>query len=215
MEKYTAVYLRTGPSQLGVRGQMSDLRKWVAKHRSKKAHAVKWYKDRTAESLKVRPGWEALQGAIDRGEVNRLVVWRLDRLGLSARHMGAFIESLRNKRIRLISLIDSFDSGTASGQREAKLLISLGDYEREVKGEGIRKGQARAMAKGKHWGGSKKGGRLKVTDKQVKTIHQLKKKGEKVVRIAHRVELSRVTIYRILDGFTVRRGVISLKGRSG
>ena len=50
MEKHTAVYLRTGPSQLGIRGQISDLRRWSTRHCSKKSGAVKWYKDRTGES---------------------------------------------------------------------------------------------------------------------------------------------------------------------
>ena len=214
MEKQTAIYLRTGPSQLGIRGQMSDLKKWVGRHCSRKSGAVKWYRDKTGESSKVRPGWESLREALDRDEVTRLVVWRLDRLGLSARHLGEFIEYLRDKRIRLVSVVDSFDSGTASGRREAKLLISLSDYEREFKGERIRRGQAKAMAKGTHWGGSKKGRRHKVSDEQVKIIHQLKKEGEKMARIARRVELSRSTIYRVLATFTIRGGVISLKGGS-
>ena len=213
MEKHTAVYLRTGPSQLGTRGQMSNLRQWVTKHCSKRSGAVKWYKDKTDESSQDRAGWEALQGAIERGEVSRVVVWRLDRLGLSARNLGEFIAYLQDKRIKLISLVDAFDSSTTAGRREAKLLISLGDYEREVKGERIRKGQAKAIAKGIHWGGSKPGRRVKVTDKQVRMIHRLKKEGEKIARIARQVELSRLTVYRVLEGYRVRGGVVSVKRR--
>ena len=211
MEKYTSIYIRTGASQLGIRGQKADLKRWIVTQGSKKVGMVKWFQDTTVGIKKDRPGWAKLQDAINNGRVRQLVVWRLDRIGLTARGLGEFIESLQSKKIRLISLKDSFDSGTASGRLVVNMLSSLAAYEVELRGDRIRAGQASAMAKGKRWGGSKRGRLHKVTNEQVKAIVSMKAKGEKISVIARTFNLSRSTIYRTLDRY--EDGLITIKRR--
>jgi DNA invertase Pin-like site-specific DNA recombinase len=108
-------------------------------------------------------------------------------------------DDLQEKNVRLVSLMDSIDLGTPSGRLIANVLASVAAYETEVRGERVRAGQKAALAKGKKWGGSQKGRRIKVTEEQVRAIVDMKGRGEKIARIARTVSLSRLTIYRILD----------------
>ena len=146
-----------------------------------------------------RPAWQKLQEAIDAGQVNRLVVWRLDRLGRTASGLCKLFEDLQDKKVRLISLRDSIDLGTASGRLIANVLASVAAYETEIRGERVKAGQQAAREAGKTWGGSKKGRRIKTTQDQVDAIVKMKAEGVRIASIARTVSLTRLTIYRILE----------------
>jgi len=53
----------------------------------------------------------------------------------------------------------------------------------------------------KRWGGSPKGRLLKVTDEQMEAIIKMKVEGIKFALIARTVNLSRLTIYRVLERY--------------
>ena len=195
----TAVYLRVSTSQQTTRSQKPDLERWLAAQEPDKLGKVAWYSDTATGKNMDRPGWQKLQAAIDTGRVKKLVVWRLDRLGRTASGLCKLFEDLQAKDVRLVSLKDSIDLGTASGRLIANVLASVAAYETEIRGERVKVGQAAALATGKTWGGSKKGRLLKVTDEQVRAIVAMKAKGEKIACIARTVNLSRITIYRVLE----------------
>ena len=125
-------------------------------------------------------------------------IWRLDRLGRTASGLCKLFEDLQEKKVRLVSLMDSIDLGTASGRLIANVLASVAAYETELRGERVRAGQQAARDAGKKWGGSKTGQRRKVTDEQVQAIVDMKARGETIACIARTVSLSRLTIYRVL-----------------
>ena len=89
------------------------------------------------------------------------------------------------------------------------MLASVAAYETEIRGERVKAGQAAAQGAGKRWGGSEKGRLLKVTDEQVKAIVSMRDQGEKITRIARTVNLSRLTIYRVLERY--EQGFIELE----
>jgi len=198
MAKLTAIYVRVSTTQQSTLSQRTDLNRWLKVQDD--LGEVKWYEDKATGKNMDRPEWLKLQTAIDSGQVEKLVVWRLDRLGRTASGLCKLFEDLQAKKVRLVSLKDSIDLGTPSGRLMANMLASVAAFETELRGERVRAGQAAAMASGKKWGGSQKGRRLKVTDEQVEVIVQLKSKGEKIAKIARAVGLSRLTIYRVLEG---------------
>ncbi|STK44035.1 DNA invertase [Escherichia coli] len=51
---------------------------------------------------------------LSRGDT--LVVWKLDRLGRSMRHLVVLVEELRDKGINFRSLTDSIDTSTPMGR---------------------------------------------------------------------------------------------------
>ena len=109
-----------------------------------------------------------------------------------------------------MSLRDSVDLGNPSGRLIANVLASVAAYETEIRGERVKAGQDAARNAGKHWGGSQKGRLLKVTPEQIQAVISMKAQGEKVSRIARTVNLSRQTIYRVLERY--EQGCIDIAG---
>jgi DNA invertase Pin-like site-specific DNA recombinase len=159
---------------------------------------VAWYKDRFTGKTMDRPGWAKLQAAIERGEVSAVVVWRLDRLGRTAKGLTSLFVDLQERGINLVSLREGIDLATPAGRMMANMLASVAQYETEVRSERQLAGIAAAKAAGKTWGGSKAGRLLTVTTEQVKAVKRLNREGEKIAAIARTVGLSRPTIYRLI-----------------
>ncbi|MEZ6097856.1 MAG: recombinase family protein [Pirellulaceae bacterium] len=189
-----AIYLRVSTRQQDTRSQAADLKRWAAAQEE----PVKWFRDKFTGKTMERPGWGKLQRAIDAGRVSKVVVWRLDRLGRTAKGLTALFHDLRERKVGLISLRDGLDLDTAAGRLMANVLASVAQFETEVRAERVMAGQARARAAGVTWGGSEKGRRIRVTEEQVATIHRMARDGAKKARIARATGLSRPTVYRIL-----------------
>ena len=194
MSRHIAVYLRVSSKNQDTRSQEPDLRAWE----KSQTGTIKWYKDSASGKTMDRPGWKTLEAAIRSGKVNTVVVWRIDRLGRTAKGLTALFEDLAQRKVNLVSLKDGLDLATPAGRLMANVLASVAQYETEVRAERISAGQAVAKAKGKTWGGSKKGVRKQTTELQVKAARQIKDSGETITAIATALRLSRPTIYAIL-----------------
>jgi DNA invertase Pin-like site-specific DNA recombinase len=86
-----------------------------------------------------------------------VVVWRLDRLGRTAKGLTALFEELIQRNVNLVTLRESFDLMTPAGRLMAVVLSGVTQYETEVRAERVLAGQAVARANGNRWGGSKEG----------------------------------------------------------
>ena len=196
-EKITAIYMRVSTNQQSTRSQEPDLQRWV--NAQELNGRVKWFSDTATGKNMNRPAWQKLQASIERGEVECVVCWRLDRLGRTASGLCQLFEDLQARKVRLISLRDSIDLGTATGRLMANMLASIAAYETELRGERVRAGQQAAQDQGKRWGGSRKGRLVGLTQQQVKTIVRLSHEGERPVNIAKAVGVNRSSVYRILQ----------------
>ena len=159
-----------------------------------------WYRDKFTGKTMQRPGMQKLLKDIEGGRVSTIVVWRLDRLGRTAKGLTSLFEDLRAKGVGLVSLKDGLDLGTPAGRLMANVLASVAAYETEVRAERVLAGQAAARAAGKKWGGSVKGRRVKVTAEQVDVIGRMHGEGAKITAIARATGLSRPTVYSVLAG---------------
>ncbi len=194
MEKHTAIYVRVSSRQQDHASQLPDLERWEAAHDGQ----VQWYRDKFTGKTMDRPGMERLLEALRAGKVERIVVWRLDRLGRTTRGLCQLFDELTERKVDLVSLKDGFSLASPAGRLHARILASVAEYETEVRAERVAAGQAVARRKGKRWGGSKKGWRWKVSDDQVTAIHEMRAAGKKVTHIARVTGLSRPTVYRVL-----------------
>lgn len=195
MQKHIAIYVRTSTVQQNTRSQTADLKKWAEQQEL----PIKWYRDKASGKNMNRPGWEKLESAIKGRKVNSVVVWRLDRLGRTAKGLTALFDDLASRKVNLVSLKDSLDLSTPAGRLMANVLASVAQYETEIRGERVAAGQAAARAAGKRWGGSQAGKRKIVSPEQVKTIKHLHAERTPISRIAKAVGLSRPTIYSVLN----------------
>jgi DNA invertase Pin-like site-specific DNA recombinase len=133
------------------------------------------------------------------GRVGTVAVWRLDRLGRTAKGLTALFDDLRAANVNLVSLKDGLDLSTPAGRLMANVLASVAAYETEVRKERQAAGIAAARAKGKRWGGRIKGQRAKVTGEQIAAARKMKEEGTPVARIARLLGLSRPTVYGMLN----------------
>ena len=192
--KHVAIYIRVSSNGQDTKSQEPDLTQWT----KSQAGQVIWYKDKATGKNMDRPGWLKLEGAIHKGQVSAVVVWRIDRLGRTAKGLTALFDDLRERKVNLVSLKDGLDLSTPAGRLMANVLASVAQYETEVRGERVRAGQSVALANGKHWGGSKPGVRKQVSDTKVRAILKMKADGERIADIARAVEVSRPTVYAVL-----------------
>jgi DNA invertase Pin-like site-specific DNA recombinase len=191
--KHVAIYVRVSKRNgQDVRSQLPDLEHFAA------GKQVRWYKDRFTGKTMDRPGWNRLQAAIEAGEVSQVVVWRLDRLGRTARGLTALFDDLLKRKVGLVSLRDGLDLTTPAGKLMAHILASCAQYETEVRAERILAGLAAARAAGKVFPGGKAGRRVRLTAEKEKAIRQLHKQGKPIAEIARVVGLSRPTVYAAL-----------------
>jgi DNA invertase Pin-like site-specific DNA recombinase len=194
--KHAAVYLRVSSKGQDTASQEPDLKRWA----QAQDQPVVFYRDKFTGKTMDRPGFTRLWADVEAGKVSRLVCWRLDRLGRTAKGLTALFEDLRDRKVNLVSLKDGLDLSTAAGRLMANVLASVAAYETEVRAERIRAGQDVARAAGKHLG-RPPGIRtpIKVKSEQHELVRRMKSNGERIASIARATGLSRVTIYRILN----------------
>lgn len=193
MKRHIAIYVRVSSKNQSLRSQLPDLKRWSGAQDD----TVRFYHDTFTGRSMNRPGWNLLETAISSGKVSTLVVWRIDRLGRTAKGLTALFDDLCEQKVNLVSLKDGLDLSTSAGRLMANVLASIAQFETEIRAERVMAGQAAARASGQRWGGSKKG-RRKATRTQSKMILRMKDEGESVVDISKAVGLSRPTVYKVL-----------------
>jgi DNA invertase Pin-like site-specific DNA recombinase len=196
MTKHIAVYVRVSSKAQDTKSQRPDLEAWAKAQEM----PVQWYSDKFTGKTMGRPGWAKLEQAIAAGQVSQVVVWRLDRLGRTAKGLTALFADLQQRGVGLVSLRDGLDLSTPAGRLMAHVLASVAQYETEVRAERVRAGQEAAKAAGVTWGGSQAGWRRRETQEKARTVRRMHKAGETVAAIARTVGLSRPTVYSILAG---------------
>jgi site-specific DNA recombinase len=88
----------------------------------------------SAKSL-VRPGLQRLLALVEAGQVQAVVVYKLDRLTRSVADLDKLMKLFERKGVALVSLQESLDATTATGRLMMNLLASVSQWEREVIGE--------------------------------------------------------------------------------
>ena len=193
--RHVAIYVRVSSRQQDHASQLPDLKRWAEANNDQ---VVRWYRDKATGKTMNRPAWDRLERDLRAGRVSRIVVWRLDRLGRTAKGLTALFEELTVRKVPLTSLRDGLDLFTAAGRLMANVLASVAQYETEVRGERVKAGQEVAKTRGVKWGGSEAGRRVKVTDAQVRAIQQMRRAGKPITEIASVTGLSRPSVYRTL-----------------
>jgi len=123
-----------------------------------------------------------------------LVVWRLDRLGRSMRHLITLVEDLRNKGIGFGSISEgAIDTTSASGELIFNIFSALAQFERRLIRERTKAGLAAARSRGRN------GGRPKVTADDTKVVLAKKLHADKSLEIddiCKTLRISRSRFYR-------------------
>jgi len=160
-----------------------------------KAGCKKIFEDRMSGSRAERPGLAQARDNLRAGDT--LVVWKLDRLGRSVKHLVDLVGELQKQGVQFRSLIDSIDTGTASGRFFFHVMASLAEMERELIVERTRAGLEVARQLGR------KGGRKRqMTDSKIKSAKKLLASGVRPRDVATNLGVSVPTLYRWIPAST-------------
>ncbi|EJU6305308.1 recombinase family protein, partial [Salmonella enterica] len=136
-----------------------------------------------------RPGLKKLLRTLSEGDT--LVVWKLDRLGRSMRHLVVLVEELRERGVNFRSLTDSIDTSTPMGRFFFHVMGALAEMERELIVERTRAGLEAARARGRIGGR-----RPKLTSEQWAQAGRLIRAGVPRQQVAIIYDVGLSTLYR-------------------
>jgi DNA invertase Pin-like site-specific DNA recombinase len=123
-----------------------------------------------------------------------LVVAKLDRLARSVSNYAEIEKELAKKGVALRVLNLGVDTSTPTGRLIHNTLIGIAQFEREMMLERQREGVAKAKREGKYMG-RKPTARAKANE-----VKALAAEGLGAVEIAERLNIGRVSVWRILNG---------------
>ncbi|WP_428248402.1 recombinase family protein [Ferrovibrio sp.] len=101
-----------------------------------------------------RPGLVRLLADIDKGLVDVVVVYKVDRLTRSLADFAKIVEAFDKKGVSFVSVTQQFNTTTSMGRLTLNVLLSFAQFEREVTGERIRDKVAASKRKGMFMGGN-------------------------------------------------------------
>lgn len=154
------------------------------------------YEDAASGAKDDRPDLAACIKSLRKGDT--LVVWKLDRLGRSLRHLVEITENFNSRGIGLKVLTGqgaNIDTTTAAGRMVFGIFAALAEFERELISERTKAGLAAARARGR-----KGGRRPKVTPAKLRLAQAaLKDPNTQVNTLCKELGITRQTLYRHLS----------------
>jgi DNA invertase Pin-like site-specific DNA recombinase len=150
-----------------------------------------------------RPALDETLSRLRAGDV--LVIWKLDRLGRSLKHLVTLATELMERDIGLISLNDPIDTTTPQGRLIFNIFASLAEFERDLIRERTQAGLEAARARGR------RGGRPKGLSKQAEATamaaETLYREGKlRVQEICDQLGITKPTLYAYLKHRGVKTG---------
>ena len=135
--------MKIGYARVSTKDQQLDLQIDALK----KAGCQKIYQEVQSGAKSDRPVLQELLAHLREGDV--LVIWKLDRLGRSLRHLVDIVAQLNARKIGLQSLNDPVDTTTSHGRLTFNLFASLAEFERDIIRERTQAGLSAARARGR------------------------------------------------------------------
>lgn len=103
-----------------------------------------------------RPALDDLMRSARRGRVDAVVVWKFDRFARSVRHLVTALAEFQSLAVDFVSLTEAIDTSTPLGRAMFAIVGAIAEFERELIGERVRAGVAKARASGKRLGRPRK-----------------------------------------------------------
>ena len=100
-----------------------------------------------------RPSLRRLLADIERGLIDVVVVYKIDRLSRALMDFAKLVEVFDANNVTFVSVTQSFNTTTSMGRLTLNILLSFAQFEREVIGERIRDKVAASRARGIWMGG--------------------------------------------------------------
>jgi len=167
------------------------------------AGCEKVFLDQVSGVASERPGMEKAFEYLREGDT--LVVWRLDRLGRSLKHLIEMIGHLDERKIGFKSLQESIDTTTSGGKLVFHIFGALAEFERNLISERTTAGLSAARARGRL------GGRPRALDEQkIKVALKLyEERHHTVQEICKIIGVSKPTFYNYVHRSSLKNKPVS------
>jgi DNA invertase Pin-like site-specific DNA recombinase len=177
--------MRIGYARVSTHEQNLDLQRDALK----RAGCGKIIEDTASGAKAQRDGLERVREQLRKGDV--LVVWRLDRLGRSLRHLIELMTELEGQGIGFQSVTEAIDTTSPGGKLVFHIFGALAEFERNLIRERTKAGLEAARARGR------KGGRRPKLDarKRALAVDLYRQKRHKVEEICGMVGITKPTLY--------------------
>ena len=122
----TAVYIRVSSPKGQTDSQRAELEAWIKRNRVKGA---RWFGDRESATNLQRDAFQKLQAAIFAGEIDTVVVWKLDRIARSLKEGVNVLAGWCQRGVRVIAITQQIDLSGPVGNLIASLLFGIAEIE--------------------------------------------------------------------------------------
>ena len=132
-------------------------------------------------------------------EDDTLAVTRLDRLARSTLHLCQVADQLQEKGVNLKVIDQSIDTSDATGRLLFDMLGAIAQFETEIRAERQMDGIRNAKARGVHLGR-----RRHLSEEEQVELQIKRQDGTPIKTLMREYKLSKASVYRYLDGITVK-----------
>ena len=159
--------------------------------------------DKASGAKSDRPQYCQMLEQVRSGDV--ILIWKLDRLGRSLRHLLEVVDRLNEQEVGLRSLTDPIDTTTSQGKLIFNIFASLAEFERDLISERTKAGLQAARARGRI-GGRPKGLSNRGKRNATAAAALYCQRGHSISQICETLQISKATLYKYLRLEGIRIG---------
>jgi DNA invertase Pin-like site-specific DNA recombinase len=186
-----AVYIRvSSPKGQRTDSQRAEVEAWINRRRIKRA---RWFEDHDSATNLQRDAFKKLQDAIFAGEIDTVVVWKLDRLARNLKEGVNVLADWCQRGVRVIAITQQIDLSGPVGNLIASLLFGIAEIELRHSKERQAIGIALAKKRGVYIGR-----RLGTTKAMPARARALRKQKLTIPEIAQALGVKQRTVYNYL-----------------
>lgn len=187
-----ALYIRVSTEGQRTDSQEVELKRYC-RQRGWKNPAV--YTDKISGSKMSRPQLDQLMQDMRAGKVERLIVYKLDRLGRSLTHLALILDELNRLNVPLIASSQGIDTSADSpaGRLQLGVLVAVAEFERGIIRERVNAGLSAARLRGVQLG------RPKTINGRAAEVRKLKRKGLGLRAIARELKMPPSSVHKALN----------------
>ena len=188
-----ALYVRVSTASQHTENQIWELKEICSRNRW---NIVEIY-DETASGVlganhKNRTELKRLLDDAGRKKFDKVVVWSVDRIGRSMKHLVNVLSQLKDIGCDIYSYKQSIDTSTTMGSSFFHMIGIFAELENNMRAERQRIGIKRALENG-----AKFGRKTKLDKATISTISDMRKQGQSIRKIAKQVNLGIATVHKV------------------
>jgi DNA invertase Pin-like site-specific DNA recombinase len=188
----TALYIRVSTLDQRTDSQEQELKKYC---RLRGWNNVAAYTDTICGAKSSRPQLDKMMQDIRAGKIERLLVFKLDRLGRSLTHLALILDELNRLQVPLIASSQGIDTSTDSpaGRLQLNVLMAVAEFERGIIRERVNAGISAAKIRGVHFG------RPSTINGRAAEVKKLKAKGLSLRAISRELKMPVSSVHKALS----------------